>query len=74
MGPHCDFHNLQALVLSRVPSSNKNKLLKIIFYDHTSTKTNILFIKTLFDLKLIYLYPDFKRAFWWAPRNAKGLA
>lgn len=41
-------------MLSWVPSSNKNKLLKIVFYDHTSTKTNILFIKTLFDLKLTF--------------------
>ena len=48
-------------MLSWVPSSNKNKLLKIVFYDHTSTKTNILFIKTLFDLKLINLFPNFKR-------------
>ena len=46
-GPHCDFHGLQALVLSPAPSSNKSKLLKTVFYDHASTKLNILFIKTL---------------------------
>lgn len=59
--PHCDFHGLQALVLSRVPSSNKSKFLKIVFYDHASTKMNILFIKTLSDVKLIYLFLSFKR-------------
>lgn len=61
-GPHCEnFHGLQALVLSRVPSSNKSKFLKIVFYDHASTKMNILFIKTLSDVKLIYLFLSFKR-------------
>lgn len=61
LGPHCDFHGLQALVLSRAPSSNKSKLLKTVFYDHASTKLNILFIKTLSDLELIYLFLNFKR-------------
>lgn len=48
-------------MLSRVPSSNKSKFLKIVFYDHASTKMNILFIKTLSDVKLIYLFLSFKR-------------
>ena len=55
------FHGLRALVLSRVPSSNKSTFLKIVCYDHASTKMNILFIKTLSDVKLIYLFLSFKR-------------